>query len=72
MGNSESISNDLENFGNQIVNGVVDTGHQIADGGSTAINETTNIINQLYQKRQKLLIYWLYSHDIHHFLIQIY
>jgi len=46
MGNSESISNDLENIGNQIVNGVVDTGHQIADGGSTAINETANIINQ--------------------------
>ena len=45
MGNSESISNDLENFGNQIVNGVVDTGHQIADGGSTAINETVNVVN---------------------------
>ena len=41
MGNSESISNDLENIGNEIVNGVVDTGYKIADGGSMVINETT-------------------------------
>ena len=46
MGNTESASNDLEDFGNQLVNGVVDTGYQIVDVGTTAINETTNVINE--------------------------
>ena len=45
MGNSGSAENDLENFGNQLGNSIIDAGHNIADAGSTAINETVNVVN---------------------------
>ena len=46
MGNTESASNDLEDFGNLLGNSIIQAGNNISDAGTTAINEGANLLNE--------------------------